>query len=310
MQDIPNEVLGEIFLHLMNLSVPEFIFSQPKVLLSERDIDDSIASIRSFQTMLASICRQWRACSISNSRLWTTLAFIAPDHAISTEVDCKTVWEVMEQEISRSGQRRVTILCNLTNDTHVETAATFLERILQLVATRGEVVWLNLAFPVAELVNKEPDGGSVRYLRIGTNSSVYPWQTKNWMSRFVASNSRTLTELHVPSNLVVDAPIEKGNMRQLKSLHLDDSISYSVLRDLGAQLESLFLLELTHISGPHIRHVLPLLTHLQFFSARGNYLFSTVLDGLTLPALRSIDLRSYEAWPMQPSISSIAVSVN
>ncbi|KAF9019755.1 hypothetical protein BDZ89DRAFT_308780 [Hymenopellis radicata] len=304
MHDIPNDVLGEIFLRLMNLSVPESIFST-KDLLSEPDIEDSITSIRSFQSILTSICRQWRAYSISNARLWTTLAFIAPDHVISTEIGRRLAWEVMEREISRSCQRRVTILCNLTNDTHVQTAATFLERILQLAAARGEVVWLNLALPVAELVGKESVGGSIRHLRICMDPPAFSFQKVNWVPRFVANNSRTLTELHAPSNLVVDAPIERGNMTQLQTLHFEDSISSSVLVNHGMELRSLHLLELTHNSDtPRIRPILPVLTHLRFYSTRGHYLFSTVLDILTLPALRSIDLRSYEPWPMQPSIDS------
>ncbi|KAF8900533.1 hypothetical protein CPB85DRAFT_1325605 [Mucidula mucida] len=66
MDTIPNEILSEIFLALAEVA-------SPRCIISATSFSRCLKSIQNAHNIMLSTSSRWRALSLSNSRLWTTI---------------------------------------------------------------------------------------------------------------------------------------------------------------------------------------------------------------------------------------------
>ncbi|KAF9028239.1 hypothetical protein BDZ89DRAFT_1066214 [Hymenopellis radicata] len=262
MDAIPNEILSEIFGALAAIA-------SPRCIISARSFSECLRSVRNAHAIMLGTSSRWRALSLSNSHLWTTIPITRFDQGY------------IDTMRTRCGVHPLTILC-WANHTSM--------RFMIAFEICPVSLWLfgRPTFDARDLRDMR-----IRELRIDGRLDYY------------FEKAIVLQHLHLLEGLRVHyAAVPHPIILPRNSLHR--TLPVRKLDMLGQKLETLILhgvYKLTYTGTPTLSHVFAL-PHVR--SLIISPLDSDVedelpnfdaLDALTLPSLQSLDLHTLQEWP-------------
>ncbi|KAF9033704.1 hypothetical protein BDZ89DRAFT_1062793 [Hymenopellis radicata] len=272
MDSIPNEILSEIFGALADIA-------SPRCIISAASFSECTYSVRNAHAIMLGTSSRWRALSLSNSRLWTTIP-------ITTR--CNQTY--IDTMLKRCGVHPLTILYRMDSKATGFMLGAFLGRLVSL--------WLSgkPTYNAGDLSDMR-----IRELRIDSSSVNFYFERSLVLQHF-----RLLEGLRVHSDTVQHPRILAGELCNLRTLALRSTLPLSVLELHGEGLETLILhgiYQLSYTATLSLSRgfiVLPLLTSIVISPPELDVEELPVFDSLeamTLPSLQSLDLHTLQEWP-------------